>query len=157
MTSETEVKLLTLLNVSAIKRPREMDLPRGHRGSPSASPSPLNTVYNPRRGMDEEIRVKRRKSVVFGGILGPSGKSPTKSISSQSAVNGKQIRGKGVSNVKHTEGSVTNGNGHDHPNSDSSFSELIDEDTDEQDDKAESSSGEVKLRIATELLLMYYL
>ena len=40
MTSQTEVKLLTLLNVTAIKKPRALDQPGGYRGSPSVSDSP---------------------------------------------------------------------------------------------------------------------
>lgn len=61
----TEVKLLTLLNVSAIKRPRDLDLPGGFR-SPSASRA--QSVDN------DEVQKKRpRRSVMWGGEMGPSG------------------------------------------------------------------------------------
>jgi hypothetical protein len=45
MSTDTEVKLLTLLNVAAIKKPRDLDIPGGQRGSPAlnsrtASPVP---------------------------------------------------------------------------------------------------------------------
>ncbi|BEI83327.1 hypothetical protein CcaverHIS002_0311950 [Cutaneotrichosporon cavernicola] len=68
MASAAEVKLLTLLNVSAVKRPRELDLPGGFRSpatsrpqSQSGSPAPIS-----------EPQPKRRRSVVFGGEVGPS-------------------------------------------------------------------------------------
>lgn len=73
MSSATEVKLLTLLNVSAVKRPRELDLPGGHRGSPSASPVPKSLVNGNGHGKEEENVAKRPKSVVFAGEVGPSG------------------------------------------------------------------------------------
>lgn len=95
MVSLTEVKLLTLLNVTAIKRPREKDVPGGHRGSPSlgrSTPLPDTTAHqtdglsnassanaasgsaNGANGSSQaEKAVKRRKSVVFGGEVGPSG------------------------------------------------------------------------------------
>ena len=76
MSSEAEVKLLTLLNVCAVKRPRELDLPGGHRGSSSASPVPKGTRN--RNGHGEEREVKKRRSVNFGGELGPSGSAWSK-------------------------------------------------------------------------------
>ncbi|KAK4687363.1 U3 small nucleolar RNA-associated protein 25, partial [Tremellales sp. Uapishka_1] len=63
MSTAVELKLLTLLNVSAVKRPRERDIPGGHRGSPSVSLS----------NSDEGKVVKKRKGVIFGGEIGPSG------------------------------------------------------------------------------------
>ena len=95
MVSAMEVKLLTLLNVSAVKRPREQDIPGGHRGSPALSNSnrgsrqaSANAAVDangstPAKGdnislpaappTDGEPAAKRRRSVVFGGELGPSG------------------------------------------------------------------------------------
>lgn len=97
MSSITELKLLTLLNVTAIKRPRELDLPGGHRASPStsrreslslslsASAQPqlsrhaeeggegVEGVEAESEGTGEGRQKKRRKSVVFGGEVGPSG------------------------------------------------------------------------------------
>lgn len=91
MSSATQLKLLTLLNVSAIKKPRDLDVPGGHRGSPSLSrtSSPLPTsskgalelasngkkaAGSPTTG-DDGRPAKRRKGVVFGGEIGPSGSS----------------------------------------------------------------------------------
>lgn len=94
MVSAMEVKLLTLLNVSAVKRPREQDIPGGHRGSPALSSSnrgsrqaslnisnaphvegqtPPPVVASPSNETDAEPAAKRRRSVVFGGEVGPSG------------------------------------------------------------------------------------
>jgi len=92
MSTASELKLLTLLNVSAVKRPRERDLPGGHRGSPSTSRSssavpptaeqvsgsvsvtPNGTANgNGQVNGSGEPSAKRRRSVVFGGELGPSG------------------------------------------------------------------------------------
>ncbi|WVO21378.1 uncharacterized protein IAS62_002686 [Cryptococcus decagattii] len=67
MSTATEVKLLTLLNVSAVKRPRELDLPGGHRSSPS-----LKGTSTQQNSEDGEPK-KRRKSVIWGGEVGPSG------------------------------------------------------------------------------------
>ncbi|WWC63399.1 uncharacterized protein I303_105999 [Kwoniella dejecticola CBS 10117] len=69
MSTAQEIKLLTLLNVSAVKRPRELDIPGGHRGSPSFSKTP-SLVLESEDGKEPK---KRRKSVVFGGEVGPSG------------------------------------------------------------------------------------
>lgn len=67
MSTATEVKLLTLLNVSAVKRPRELDLPGGHRSSPS-----LKGTSTQQNSEDGEPK-KRKKSVIWGGEVGPSG------------------------------------------------------------------------------------
>lgn len=113
MSTATEVKLLTLLNVTAIKRPMEQDVPGGHRGAPSlrarigctpisheagsdiatsalvndsSGSSAVNAngslpATGSTSGQDAAIAapvdtgVKRRKSVVFGGEVGPSGSS----------------------------------------------------------------------------------
>ncbi|ODN90832.1 U3 small nucleolar RNA-associated protein 25 [Cryptococcus wingfieldii CBS 7118] len=63
----TQVKLLTLLNVSAVKRPRDRDLPGGHR-------SPSVRDQSVAQGSDAgEQPEKKRKSVIWGGEIGPSG------------------------------------------------------------------------------------
>ena len=90
MTSVTAVKLLTLLNVSAVKRARELDLPGGHRGSPS-----------PVIERDER-EPKRRKSVVFGGEVGPSGSTFARKSNGRSGVK-KVINGEAGTNG-HREG-----------------------------------------------------
>jgi U3 small nucleolar RNA-associated protein 25 len=102
MVTLTEVKLLTLLNVTAIKRPRDLDQPGGQRSSPSTSwrvsPQPILSPSGaadggPNGGAldvsegEGEGRAKRRKSVVFGGEVGPSGSTYGK--------NGKGGKGKG--------------------------------------------------------------
>lgn len=81
MSTAKEVKLLTLLNVSAVKRPRELDLPGGHRSSPS-----LKGTSTQQNSEDGESK-KRRKSVVWGGEVGPSGIQYLKG-------NGKREKGK---------------------------------------------------------------
>ncbi|WVR09518.1 hypothetical protein IAU60_006586 [Kwoniella sp. DSM 27419] len=72
MSTATEIKLLTLLNVSAVKRPRDLDLPGGHRGSPSLGRAGSSNGPASEEGGNESAK-KRRKSVVFGGEIGPSG------------------------------------------------------------------------------------
>lgn len=79
MTTAAEVKLLTLLNVSAIKRPRDLDLPGGFRSpvvsrpqSDAGSSSGANGASDKANG-NGEPQPKRRRSVVFGGEVGPSG------------------------------------------------------------------------------------
>ncbi|TXT15623.1 hypothetical protein VHUM_00126 [Vanrija humicola] len=80
MTTATEVKLLTLLNVSAIKRPREGEKPGGFR-------SPTVSRQQSVDGDAAAAAPKRRRSVVFGGELGPSG--------STYGQNSKKAKGKG--------------------------------------------------------------
>jgi U3 small nucleolar RNA-associated protein 25 len=76
MSTETELKLLTLLNVAAIKKPRELDIPGGQRGSPSIQGTSAN---NSAAGSPAAVPAptangtKKRKGVKFGGELGPSG------------------------------------------------------------------------------------
>lgn len=90
MPTDTEIRLLTLLNVSAVKRPRGGDLPGGHRGSPSRLLSPLaststlaengaaNGHTSPEHEPAEVPLPKKRKSVSWGGKLGPSGSAHKK-------------------------------------------------------------------------------
>lgn len=99
MSSAVQLKLLTLLNVSAIKRPFELDVPGGHRSSPtlsretslvpqirepatgtpkkngssSKSPSKSASKTSNGRGADGEPPKKKKKGVIFGGVIGPSG------------------------------------------------------------------------------------
>ena len=92
MSTITELKLLTLLNVSATKRPRDLDQPGGFKGSPACSRSPSTQPSFARQS--RESAVKKRKSVVWGGELGPSGstfgtktnqgKAPEREISPES-------------------------------------------------------------------------
>jgi U3 small nucleolar RNA-associated protein 25 len=88
MSSAVQLKLLTLLNVSAIKRPFDLDVPGGHRSSPTLSretsltpqqpPQPSTVEANgssssSSRGADGEPPKKKKKGVIFGGVIGPSG------------------------------------------------------------------------------------
>lgn len=94
VSSMTDLKLLTLLNVSAVKRPFEKDVPGGHRGSPalggrrsasiatsdSPAPAPASSSKtngaNGTNGSSPGAKSKaagKRKGVVFGGEIGPSG------------------------------------------------------------------------------------
>jgi U3 small nucleolar RNA-associated protein 25 len=88
MSSAVQLKLLTLLNVSAIKRPFDLDVPGGHRSSPTLSretsltpqqpPQPSSIEVNgssssSSRGADGEPPKKKKKGVIFGGVIGPSG------------------------------------------------------------------------------------
>ncbi|KAL7422228.1 rRNA-binding ribosome biosynthesis protein utp25 [Cryptotrichosporon argae] len=82
MSAATELKLLTLLNVSSIKRPRDLDIPGGHR-SPALSREASADVS---AVADDGARPKKRKSVVWGGEVGPSGST---------YVEGKQSKRKG--------------------------------------------------------------
>lgn len=77
MSSETELKLLTLLNVCAVKRPRELDLPGGYRGTTSASP----TLHVSGNNLVTES--KKRKRVYFGGVVGPSSSRLLQSTTSE--------------------------------------------------------------------------
>ncbi|WVW85517.1 hypothetical protein I302_107555 [Kwoniella bestiolae CBS 10118] len=127
MSTATEIKLLTLLNVSAVKRPRELDVPGGHRGSPSFSKTPSLVPDSEDGG---EPSKKRRKSVVFGGEVGPSG-----------STFGKKGKGKAkkieVTEVNGLEGSTdaVNGNGNG-----GAVEEVFEED-EESDDEGESSTA----------------
>ncbi|WWC93486.1 hypothetical protein V866_000321 [Kwoniella sp. B9012] len=131
MSTATEIKLLTLLNVSAVKRPRELDLPGGHRGSPSFSKTP-SLVLESEDG--QKPSKKRRKSVVFGGEVGPSG-----------STFGKKGKGKAkkveISESNGIEDSakdvVANGNGEGNSN------EGVFEEDEESGDEGESSSSAI--------------
>lgn len=74
----TEVKLLTLLNVSAIKRPRELDLPGGFRSPSTSRPQSVDGSEPP--------AAKKKRGVVFGGEIGPSGSTYGKGGKGKKAV-----------------------------------------------------------------------
>ena len=108
MVSATEVKLLTLLNVTAIKRPRELDIPGGHRASPSVGPPESSSRGQNPVGSTSKKQVKvvngsnghsatsppakRCKSVNFAGEVGPSGSTYSES---PRPTNGLAGKGKG--------------------------------------------------------------
>lgn len=154
MSTAVEVKLLTLLNVSAIKRPRDKDLPGGYRSSPSASrisspavtnhadesgtSSTLNGTYPAENGeqaggnaarresndaeSSEGRPVKKRKSVVWGGEVGPSGSTYGQ---------GKKGKGKGKGKEKEVVEEAVNGGEQEEEGEDE---ELVGEDEDEEDE-----------------------
>lgn len=126
MSTAKEVKLLTLLNVSAVKRPRELDLPGGHRSSPS-----LKGTSTQQNSEDGESK-KRRKSVVWGGEVGPSGSHYFK---------GSGKREKGKAKEKTVEMNENSANG--------DAAEIV-EDDDEQSDKEEEAITSGRLRILPE-------
>jgi U3 small nucleolar RNA-associated protein 25 len=109
MSTEIEVRLLTLLNVAAIKKPRQLDIPGGHRGSPSLrsrSTSENTSVDASPAVSAPSTGGKKRKSVVFGGELGPSGSTFGKKVQGE--------KGKGKGKGKEVNGNVNgNGNGDD--------------------------------------------
>lgn len=85
MSTSVELKLLTLLNVSAIKRPREADQPGAQRRSISVSPSvqpnvQSSTAVESTAELDsgEEPPRKKNRGVSFGGEVGPSGSGALK-------------------------------------------------------------------------------
>ncbi|RSH88852.1 rRNA-binding ribosome biosynthesis protein utp25 [Saitozyma podzolica] len=110
MSSVTELKLLTLLNVTAIKRPRELDLPGGHRASPSTSRRGSLSL----NGTGEGRQKKRRKSVVFGGEVGPSGSTYGNKAKKEKGSGKAKGRGKGKEEVDGGEGAINGivSNGH---------------------------------------------
>lgn len=105
MPTDTEIRLLTLLNVSAVKRPRGGDLPGGQRGSPSRSPlapspAPLPNGPRPNETTDAEAPApkKKRKSVSFGGKVGPSGSTYKKNKGKGKAIAAAETNGTKASN-----------------------------------------------------------
>ncbi|KAJ9121655.1 hypothetical protein QFC22_002275 [Naganishia vaughanmartiniae] len=85
MSTSVELKLLTLLNVSAIKRPREADQPgaqrRSNSVSPSVQPNPQSTIAvesTTELELVEEPPQKKKRGVSFGGEVGPSGSGTLK-------------------------------------------------------------------------------
>ncbi|ORY35751.1 hypothetical protein BCR39DRAFT_511920 [Naematelia encephala] len=134
MSTATEVRLLTLLNVSAVKRPRDLDAPGGHR-SPSIQASPIQSGLKglPNGNGEEKVdgpSVKRRKSVVFGGIVGPSGSGV-----------GKKGKGKGKGKQVNPEDVPVQSNGHGHGvTKPVEVEPELDEEIDSDDDDAGPSS-----------------
>lgn len=91
MSTAVQLKLLTLLNVSAIKRPRDADQPGAQRRSISVSPS---VQIQPQRSNEgessngagetsEEPPKKKKRGVSFGGEVGPSGSGGKKEKTSK--------------------------------------------------------------------------
>jgi U3 small nucleolar RNA-associated protein 25 len=85
MSTSVELKLLTLLNVSAIKRPREADQPGAQRRSisvsPSVQPNPQSSTAvesSTEIESTEEPPRKKKRGVSFGGEVGPSGSGALK-------------------------------------------------------------------------------
>ncbi|KAJ9102456.1 hypothetical protein QFC21_002856 [Naganishia friedmannii] len=85
MSTSVELKLLTLLNVSAIKRPREADQPGAQRRSisvsPSVQPNPQGSTaveFTAELESSEEPPRKKKRGVSFGGEVGPSGSASLK-------------------------------------------------------------------------------
>jgi U3 small nucleolar RNA-associated protein 25 len=114
MSTETELKLLTLLNVAAIKKPRDLDIPGGQRGSPSIQGTSAN---NSAAGSPAAVPVpstngtRKRKGVKFGGELGPSGSlfgKKTKVVENGKA--SASANTNGIANGK-GKGKEVNGNG----------------------------------------------
>ncbi|WWC90610.1 uncharacterized protein L201_005546 [Kwoniella dendrophila CBS 6074] len=99
MSTAQEIKLLTLLNVSAVKRPRDLDKPGGHRGSPSLiskskTPSLVIEQEQETESLPQENgegSSKKKRKVIFGGEVGPSGSTYGKK--------GSNSKGKGKSTV----------------------------------------------------------
>ena len=113
MSTATEVKLLTLLNVAAIKKPRDLDIPGGQRGSPAlnsrtASPVPAPALKS-KGAKANGNGVKKRKSVIFGGELGPSGSTFGKKAKAE--VNGKENGNNKENGGNKGKGKEVNGNG----------------------------------------------
>jgi U3 small nucleolar RNA-associated protein 25 len=153
MSTDTEVKLLTLLNVAAIKKPRDLDIPGGQRGSPalnSRTASPVPAPALKAKGAKANGNgVKKRKSVIFGGELGPSGSTFGKKAKAE--VNGKE-NGNNKGKGKEVDGTA-NGNGNGEVSAKSNGH--VDIDLDEgSDDEGAAVTSELSLsRDRTELIL----
>jgi U3 small nucleolar RNA-associated protein 25 len=91
MSTAVQLKLLTLLNVSAVKRPFDLDQPGGHKRS-SLTPD----TQDSRSLQSEEQEPKKKKQkrrIVLGGEIGPSG-SEAKLIGEQKAKKDKKGKAK---------------------------------------------------------------
>jgi len=140
MSSETEVKLLTLLNVSAVKRPRELDLPGGHRGSPTASPTPNGTKNTNAHG--QVGARKRKKSVGFAGIVGPRENSKAAQIEGKGKGKAK-AKGNTLNGVRDLNGKANGGKVNGHAESTASVDGfVVDEDESADEDGASSGQGD---------------
>jgi U3 small nucleolar RNA-associated protein 25 len=168
MSSVTELKLLTLLNVTAIKRPRELDLPGGHRASPSTSrrgslslslsaqphlSHPAEEGVEGVEGVDAESdgtgegrQKKRRKSVVFGGEVGPSGSTYGNKAKKEKGSGKAKGRGKGKEEVDGGEGAINGIVSNGHAGEVDLGSNGLDglEAGDGSDEEGESSAGEYR-------------
>jgi U3 small nucleolar RNA-associated protein 25 len=92
MSTAVQLKLLTLLNVSAIKRPRDADQPGAQRRSISVSPSVQIQPQSSNEGessnaageaSEEPPTKKKKRGVSFGGEVGPSGSGGKKEKTSK--------------------------------------------------------------------------
>jgi hypothetical protein len=105
MSTAVQLKLLTLLNVSAIKRPRDADQPGAQRRSISVSPSVQIQPQSSNEGessnaageTSEEPPKKKKRGVSFGGEVGPSGsggkKEKTSKRKEEAAAGKEQVNG----------------------------------------------------------------
>ena len=132
MSTETEVKLLTLLNVSAIKKPRDLDIPGGQRGSPSLQGTSGNNsaVGSPAAVPTSSKGTKKRKGVKFGGELGPSGSLFGKKAKQvENAKASADMSGNGKGKGKEVNG---NGNGESHAEKTGHLDIDVDEGSDDE-------------------------
>lgn len=144
--ADIQVKLLTLLNVSAVKRPGETDLPGAHTKFPvrsktrfalasastsaSASVEPTSsTETGPGEATSEPPR-KKKKTVQWNGEIGPSG--------SKRAVNGKTMTG--------TAAAVKNDDGRLEVEAEAFSAPMVADDVDEDDEGAAGSSAQGECR-----------
>lgn len=151
MSTAVQLKLLTLLNVSAVKRPREADQPGAQRRSISVSPSvqiqPQSETQSPAASGEtgEEPPKKKKRGVSFGGEIGPSGSGAKKQKASKKkedvAINGTD---------GHTNGAVRTSthpvaiSAQDTNELDVAESQLLaEEDTDHEDGPANGTSSSV--------------
>ena len=151
MSTAVQLKLLTLLNVSAVKRPREADQPGAQRRSISVSPSvqiqPQSETESPAASgeTEEEPPKKKKRGVSFGGEIGPSGSGVKKQKANKKkedvAINGTD---------GHMNGAVTTStrpvttHAEDANELDVAESQLLaEEDTDDEDGPANETSSSV--------------
>ncbi|GHJ87696.1 hypothetical protein NliqN6_4098 [Naganishia liquefaciens] len=148
MSTAVQLKLLTLLNVSAVKRPREADQPGAQRRSISVSPSvqiqPRNETESPAAigETGEEPPKKKKRGVSFGGEIGPSGSGIKKQKATKkedAAANGSDSK---VNRAGKASGSSATIATEDANELDAAGNQLlVEEDTDIEDGPAEGSSS----------------
>lgn len=104
MATDVQVKLLTLLNVSAIKRPLDIDRPGGWRSNSqtsNSSPKPQAQEADQANDNDEPPK-KKRRGVSFGGEMGPTGSARAEAKPEKP----------GKKDKERIKGIAANGNGH---------------------------------------------
>lgn len=159
MSTAVQLKLLTLLNVSAIKRPREADQPGAQRRSLSVSPSvqphaqssnePESSATGGETG--EEPPRKKKRGVSFGGEVGPSGSGTKKEKASKKKDDGRSVVGNGHANGTSLASTADVSDVRDAAEAGTAPSELVaEEDTDDEGDTKNGGStsvaGELSLR-----------